>query len=629
MQNGFALANRLLVLVAAISLAIGSWGCGPGNVIAKHKSVSDVDDQQATCKVAKDPLNPLIVEWPATAVTNLSAASQRGVVVVSYAGCVLKVLNRCEAKGEYGFTGVTAARDKIDISSEDELYARLPLGVANLKGELSQGASIRLDYVAIGQRLAPEAPKEFTGDCGGATHYVRAITVGAFTLDKFANAKAGASVGVGDAGAGGERKEADRRIKALGKIDQCDGSRPTSMEEASAAECDIPLMLDLAPLDKDTKGDFVASEFGANLGNLDVDTADTSVKVDLEKIGFRDIDPDYLELLDKANTASENPKIRPQDKANMWAQVANYNGNNPKKAEADEYRKKWQTRADDLEKLKQQYLQDDSKLKKIAKLDDRIVPAEKKAIYDRQFHEVYDPLQEQLALVLGSTSTSDTGSGSGSGSVSSGELKTIRFGVEGGFDYQSFGQTLNYVDSAGTETLACEDCFNPGSAGFGLQVEIALPNIPSENIGLAVLGRLGTGGNVTYLSVGGGFLFNFLDSSGALDLALYVSYVNLLSVGGAPTEGNATGVSFEPLAGQNGVDIRAIFRYGFPIGPVTLGFGAGLDYMIMLPIVNSASAFGCDGGTEASGICNAERSDIKASGGGFGVFGGGGIQLNL
>jgi hypothetical protein len=628
-QNACALANRLLVLVAALGLAIGSWGCGPGNVIAKPKSVGEVDDQQATCKVAKDPLNPLIVEWPGTAKVNLDSASQRGVVVVSYAGCVLKVLNSCQAKGEYGYTGVTAARDKIDISSEDELYARLPLGVASLKGELSQGSSLRLDYIAIGQRISPEAPKEFTGDCSGATHYIRAITIGAYSLDAFARAKAGAAVEVGNAGGGGERKESDRRLRGSGDVQQCETSKPGSLQEAVDSGCGAPLLLDLAPLDKDTKGDFVASEFGANLGSLDVDTSDVTVKVDLEKIGFRDIDPDYLELLDKANLASENPKIRPQDKANMWAQVANYGGSNPKKAEADEYRKKWQTRADDLEKLKQQYLQDDAKLKKIARLDDRIVPAEKKAIYDRQFHEVYDPLQEQLALVLGSTTTSDTGSGSGS-TTSSSDLKTIRFGVEGGFDYQSFGQTLNYVDASGAETLACEDCYNPGSAGFGLQVEIAFPNIPSENIGLAILGRLGTGGNVTYVSAGGGLIFNFLDSSGAVDLGLFVSYVNLVSVGGTADDSSAVtdGISYEGVSGQNGVDMRAVFRYGFPIGPVTLGFGAGLDYRIMLPIMNTARTFGC--GTASPTICTVpEGADIKASGGGFGVFGGGGIQVNL
>src|SRR5688572_10074273 len=186
-----------LVLTTAICL-----GCPGKQVITETPTVAGADDQQATCKVAKDPLNPLIVEWPGTSKVELDSVSKRGVVVVSYVGCTLKVLASCGAGGDYAFTSVTPARDKLQMADQNELYARLPLGAASLKGELSMGSSLELDYIAVGQRITEKPPKSMTGDCEGATHYIRTITVGAYSLDAKAKGKVGASVEVGSAGGG-------------------------------------------------------------------------------------------------------------------------------------------------------------------------------------------------------------------------------------------------------------------------------------------------------------------------------------------------------------------------------------------------------------------------------------------
>ncbi|MBL8740324.1 MAG: hypothetical protein JNK04_04490, partial [Myxococcales bacterium] len=170
------LSSLVLVLLALVTLT----GCPSTQVIANTPTVEEADDQQATCKVARDPLNPLVVEWPGTAKVDLETASRRGLVAVSYSGCTMKILSSCELKGDYDFEETTPARDRLEISDNNELYAKLPLGAASLKGELSAGASLELDYVAVGQRVAGAAPKARSGDCQGATHYVRTITVGAF-----------------------------------------------------------------------------------------------------------------------------------------------------------------------------------------------------------------------------------------------------------------------------------------------------------------------------------------------------------------------------------------------------------------------------------------------------------------
>jgi hypothetical protein len=215
-------------------------GCVAAPIAAETPTVAEADDQVATCKVAKDPLNPLVVEWPGTAKVDLEAVSKQSVVVVSYRGCTLKVLSGCSAKGKYQFVDTTPTRDKVAIGSDTDLFARLPLGAASLKGELRAGSTLELDYVAVGQHLA-SAPGKLAGDCEGATHYVRSMTVGAYSLDAFASAAGAAEVGVGSAGAGVGRREQVRRLRGAGDVDGCSkaGSRST---------CSAVLQLGLTPL---------------------------------------------------------------------------------------------------------------------------------------------------------------------------------------------------------------------------------------------------------------------------------------------------------------------------------------------------------------------------------------------
>jgi formylglycine-generating enzyme required for sulfatase activity len=228
------LCTALVVLV----LSVPSCGGAPA-ATAATPSVDSLGDQ-ATCKVAKDPLNPLIVEWPGTNKVELDVTSQRGVVVVSYASCVLKVLSNCHAGGGYDMRSVRPVRDLITVTNENELYTHLPLGVASLRGELRSAGQLDLEYVAVGQRAATQVPSALSGDCRGATHYVRAITVGAYSLDARGHASGGAAVSVGENAAGGRRREDVRHLRGSGSVGTC--------EQAQATGCDAILQLGLAPL---------------------------------------------------------------------------------------------------------------------------------------------------------------------------------------------------------------------------------------------------------------------------------------------------------------------------------------------------------------------------------------------
>jgi hypothetical protein len=641
-------AQKRFVTFASLALALVASlasGCGPGNVIAKKKTIEEVDDQQATCKVAKDPLNPLIVEWPATSKVALDSASKRGIVVVSYAGCTLKVLNECHAKGDYEYTGVTPARDKIDISSQDDLYARLPLGAVNLKGELDSGSSLKLDYIAVGQRVSKEAPTELEGDgCEGATHYVRTITLGAYALDVQAKAEAGAGVEVGNAGGGAKRKEGDQRLRGSGDVDKCSGESPRSEGAAVEAGCGAPLQLDLAPLRSTGGGHVVASSFGEGLHTLSLGPTELT-KGDTNIAGvasLKDIDPDYLKLLQDALHADRGESVKPQDKANAWAALASYPGQNPKKKLAEDRRDAWQKTADDLEKLKTQYISDKSKLDKILALDDEVVPKKDKVAYQEQFKQTYEPHEKLLSVALGtnigassssgSSYTGDKSSSSGSSSSSSSsDDEKFRIDAEGGWDVQQLsydfvGDGQIASSTGGSSNQGKGD--GGGSSAF-VGAMLSLPSIPAPGVGLSSIVRYNIGSDVSRIVADLGLRIAKKTDNSGFGIGIYVGYVKLLSHK-TPQGTSATSDDLARFAeygriidaSKGGVDFKLNFAYEYYFAPViSITAGAGVGYVV---IPSSLSLTLVDSTTNSAKTVT-QSSTVK----GFGANANGGLSLHF
>jgi hypothetical protein len=381
--------------------ALALLGCPSQQLITDVPKVEDADDQQATCKVARDPLNPLVVEWPGTAKVDLESVSRRGLVAVSYAGCTMKILTSCEIEGAYDLERTTPARDRIEISNNSELYAKLPLGAAALKAELSGGTSLSLDYVAVGQRVASTTPKTSSGDCGDATHYVRTITVGAFSLDARAQGKVGASAEIGSAGGGIGRKEDTRNLKSQGDIEVCS-------KKPDGGDCGAILQLGLAPLNK-SKGQAIASAgFGAGLDPVaQLETVDLARIDAAETSNLANVDVDLYDLLNTAVRAEKNEAYSASDRVRAWEALASYKdkkGKNPLQEQADERVEAWKIRdaqeqrqKEAMNRLRDRYLEDKAKLSRLVAMEDTVIKPEQKAAYQAEFDEVYGARRKELA----------------------------------------------------------------------------------------------------------------------------------------------------------------------------------------------------------------------------------------
>ncbi|NUP08623.1 MAG: hypothetical protein HOW73_21455 [Polyangiaceae bacterium] len=412
--------TRLSLFIITMAAVLVLAGCPGKQIIATAPTVEDADDQQSTCKVAKDPLNPLVVEWPGTAKVEMETASRRGLVAVSYSGCTMKILPACEIKGGYDLESTTPARDRLEIADNNELYAKLPLGAASLRGELSAGAALELDYIAVGQRIANKAPTETVGECTGATHYVRTITVGAFRLDAKAKGKAGIGVEVGSAGAGLSREENVRKLRAQGDVDAC-------VKDPASDECGAILQLGLSPLRVVGGGRLTVGGFGQGLDPIaQVYEVKALGDVEIGSTSLQAADVEFLKLLQTAKRADREVEISATTKVKAWDALARYEGKgpNPWKERAQRRAEEWTIVAEQeerqreaLQKLKTRFLADKAKLDELLSLDNDVVSPEQKEAYKKEFIEVYGARKEELAMI-GLTIKVSTGGDVETGSAS-------------------------------------------------------------------------------------------------------------------------------------------------------------------------------------------------------------------
>jgi hypothetical protein len=232
--------TRMSPLGLALAAALCGCGSTPAPVVPKDPT------PLAKCNVTKSQASPLVTEWPASEKAHLESLLAERVVVVSYSGCEMRILDSCRVDGSYAFKRTTLARDTVEIKNEDELYAKIPLGAASLQGELEASGRLAIHVTVAGQ-LRLEGDMQGLPDtpaCRGATHVVTALSIGAFDMVSGGGIRAGGGVEVGSAGIGAQHKAEESTLKSAGASDAC---KATGSDKADV-DCSSPIQVFLTPV---------------------------------------------------------------------------------------------------------------------------------------------------------------------------------------------------------------------------------------------------------------------------------------------------------------------------------------------------------------------------------------------
>ena len=240
---------RSHVLLGMLLLACAPAGCwSTGTAHGRATLPSFEPRNQSKCSVKSSTTEPLVVEWPSASRAKLEALAHRSVVVVRFVGCEMQLLPECVATGTYTYHALTRKQDRLIITTEDELYAQLPLGAVKLEGALQNSGALGVDMTIVGRWQADVAPEgiRVQGECKGATHVVTALTTGAFRFYAGAAVEVRAGVGVAIASTGGKSGGKTELLAQDGDETACAAS--TSGDVSPPFGCGAILRLDVSPV---------------------------------------------------------------------------------------------------------------------------------------------------------------------------------------------------------------------------------------------------------------------------------------------------------------------------------------------------------------------------------------------
>jgi TPR repeat protein len=201
------------------------------------------------------PSSPLVVDWKAEQRADLEEAIHDGIAIVAWDDQGLRLLKRCTLAGSYGYLPVQVKKDVVRLESADDVKANLPtagLGIiGKIGGGFSQGTTLDIALAMVGKRRTTwnqVTRDDLTGDCDGATHYVRAILVGAFAMKTGSRANAAAAAEIFGAGASGASSSSKDVSSTDGRLDACD--QASGEESKPPSQCAAILRLELEPISK-------------------------------------------------------------------------------------------------------------------------------------------------------------------------------------------------------------------------------------------------------------------------------------------------------------------------------------------------------------------------------------------
>lgn len=236
--------------LALAAAACGGHGAGPLPPPDLAPLVDDTDPERARVTIAKRPSAPMTVDWQPESRTDLEVIKRQGPAVVRFDPKRFELLPGCHGEGAYSYVGVTPKEQNITLRSKAELHTNLPFGAVALEGALSKAGALSVMMRMVGKEVLDRPTvrrDQLKGRCEGATHYVQALTLGAFRFAAGASDRAGIGVEAFGRGVKGDADSSHGMLQTDGDFASCESADPGAPR--APARCGAVLRIEIVPLD--------------------------------------------------------------------------------------------------------------------------------------------------------------------------------------------------------------------------------------------------------------------------------------------------------------------------------------------------------------------------------------------
>lgn len=248
------LSTRLLALATfGLAPTFLAATCNPLGAPKPPRFIDDSDPERARVTMTKQASDPFVVDWEPEHRADLEVETARnGPGIVHFDTTTFRLLPQCHAKGRYNYTPVVPKEQHKSWHTRAELHANLPMSAFQLESLLGTKGGVNVSLRMVGKRVL-EQPTVSRGDlfgqgCEQATHYVQALTVGAFRFEAGAQQQGGVTVGViGGPGVGGQTGGVSQVLQVDGDFVKCDEGGASG--DAPPPKCSAILRIQLVPLD--------------------------------------------------------------------------------------------------------------------------------------------------------------------------------------------------------------------------------------------------------------------------------------------------------------------------------------------------------------------------------------------
>lgn len=237
------LRPSLYALLAALFPALSA--CHAPTPVAQAPLSAVAPAPAAACVAPGEFAESFVIDWPSERRGDLEIALKRKVVVVAATCSSVRILPDCTAEAAYPYVGTTEREELVSLPTADDVRANLPLSASTLTGpagvDFQHGASLDIGLATVGRRTASRATvlrSDLKGECDGATHFVRNVTLGAFAMGPGAAGQAKTVADVFGRGSGSRAQ-----LAKDGALDACRAGKSDGATEV--AQCGAPVRVQL------------------------------------------------------------------------------------------------------------------------------------------------------------------------------------------------------------------------------------------------------------------------------------------------------------------------------------------------------------------------------------------------